>query len=128
VVALGALGAGTAARWAWPSSDPALDCRIEDVRWVMRGGAQIAACAPSEDAGDAPTGAALTVGVKLDVNRATEEQLAMVPGVGRSLAKKLVGARRERGRFGSWDEVDEVQGVGPAKLAALQALTEISPE
>ncbi len=128
VVALGALGAGAVATWAWPSPDPALDCRVEDVRWVVRGGVQVAACAPSEDAGAAPAGAALTVGVKLDLNRATEEQLAMVPGVGRSLARKLVDARRQRGRFGSWEQVDEVKGVGPATLAALQALTEISPE
>jgi competence protein ComEA len=128
VVALGALGAGAAVRWAWPSSAPALDCPVEDVRWVWRGGTQVAACAPPEDAGAAPTGAALTVGVKLDLNRATEEQLAMIPGVGRSLAGKLVEARRERGPFRSWQEVDEVPGVGPVKLAALQALAEISPE
>ena len=128
VVALGALGAGAAARWAWPSSDPSLDCRVEDVRWLPRGGALVAACAPWEDAGAFPAGAALTVGVKLDLNRATEEQLAMIPGVGRSLARKLAGARELRGRFRSWDEVDEVPGVGPVKLAALQALAEISPE
>jgi competence protein ComEA len=128
VVALGALAAGAAARWAWPSSEPALDCRVEDVRWVMRNGVQVAACAPAEDGGPVPAGAALTLGMKLDLNRATEEQLAMVPGVGRSLARKLVAARQERGRFRSWDEVDEVPGVGAVRLGALQSLTEISAE
>ena len=128
VVALGALGAGAAAQWAWPRSAPALDCPPEDVRWSGPEGAQVATCAPSEDAGSVPAGAALTLGVKLDLNRATEEQLTMIPGVGRSFARKLAEGRRQRGRFRSWEEVDEIPGVGPVKLAALQALAEISPE
>lgn len=64
----------------------------------------------------------------LDLNTATEEELARIPGVGRSLARKLVEARQARGAFTSWDDVDAVSGVGPAKLETLQAATRLGAE
>jgi competence protein ComEA len=76
--------------------------------------------------GAPPTGAqALALGLKLDLNAATEAELAQLPGVGRTLARKLVEAREAQGRFSNWQEVDAVSGVGAAKLEALQAVTEL---
>jgi competence protein ComEA len=69
--------------------------------------------------------ALLALGGRLDLNTASEEDLAAVPGVGPALARALVQARTGSGGFGSWDAVDGVPGVGPAKLALLQAHTEI---
>ena len=54
-----------------------------------------------------------------------QEELARLPGVGRSLAHKLVEARQSQGRFTSWAQVDAVSGVGAAKLETLQAATEL---
>ncbi|WP_368671656.1 ComEA family DNA-binding protein [Corallococcus carmarthensis] len=71
-----------------------------------------------------PTGAqALALGLKLDLNAASESELALLPGVGRDLAKRLVSAREEQGRFASWEDVDAVPGVGAAKLETLRAAT-----
>jgi competence protein ComEA len=76
--------------------------------------------------GTAPTGAqAVALGLKLDLNTASQEELAQLPGVGRSLARKLVEAREAQGHFKSWDEVDAVSGVGPGKLETLRAATEL---
>ena len=75
--------------------------------------------------GEIPAGPALTLGVTLDLNRATETELALVPGVGPSLARSLVEARSADGGFRTWDEVDRVPGIGPAKLMALQSAAEI---
>lgn len=82
--------------------------------------AGLATCGP----GTVPTGAqALALGLKLDLNAASESDLALLPGVGRDLARRLVEAREERGRFVSWEDVDAVPGVGAAKLETLRAAT-----
>jgi competence protein ComEA len=66
------------------------------------------------------------VGLKLDLNQATEQELTLLPGVGPSLARSLVRGREEKpGGYRSWDEVDAVGGVGPSKLEVLQAAAEI---
>lgn len=118
VATLGLMALGGVVRWRWPSPTPALDCAPAQVRF--RDG--VAVCGE----GAAPTAAqALALGLKLDLNSASEEELARLPGVGRSLAHKLVEARQTQGRFSSWDEVDAVSGVGGAKLVTLQATTEL---
>ncbi|WP_224246199.1 ComEA family DNA-binding protein [Hyalangium gracile] len=115
---LGLMALGGVVRWRWPSPTPALDCAPAQVRF--RDG--VAVCGE----GAPPTGAqALALGLKLDLNSASEEELARLPGVGRSLARKLVEAREAQGRFSSWAEVDAVSGVGSAKLETLQAATEL---
>jgi competence protein ComEA len=118
---LGLLVLGGLARWRWPEEAPALDCEPAAVRMV--GG--VARCGE----GALPTGAqAVALGLKLDLNTASEAELAQVSGVGRSLARKLVEAREAQGRFRSWDEVDAVSGVGPGKLETLRATLELRGE
>ena len=128
VLALCALTLGVAARLSWPSDRPSLDCDPSRVRWVDAGTGVVATCEPGapEDAGR-PAGAALALGVKLDLNRATEEELRLIPGVGPKLAHALVEARAARGGFRGWNDVDEVSGVGPAKLARIKEAAELGP-
>jgi len=130
VLALVALVFGAAARLSWPDGHPALDCDPSRVRWVDAGTAVVATCGPeateAPGAAAAPAGAALALGVKLDLNRATEAELRLVSGIGPKLAHALVEARAARGgAFRGWDEVDDVPGVGPAKLAALKGAAEL---
>ncbi len=73
-----------------------------------------------------PLGArAWLVGQRLDVNRASANELAKVPGIGRKLASAIVKERRERGGFRTLDEIDDVRGVGPAKLKRLRRFVEV---
>ncbi len=60
------------------------------------------------------------MGRKWSLNDATAEQLASVAGLGKKRAKALVDARDRLGGFTDWKQVDEVSGVGPAALKALQ--------
>ena len=71
--------------------------------------------------GEPPSSAQrLLLGEKLDLNQVSEGDLARVPGVGASLARRVVAERRRRGGFASWTEVAEVPGVGPARLETLR--------
>lgn len=56
----------------------------------------------------------------LDLNSATQEELAQLPGIGEELAGRIVEYREANGPFESIEELMEVSGIGEGKLAALE--------
>jgi competence ComEA-like helix-hairpin-helix protein len=60
--------------------------------------------------------------VPLDINTATAEQLEQLPGIGPSLAARIVAYRDSVGRFGNTTELERVRGIGPAMMAKLAPL------
>ncbi len=56
----------------------------------------------------------------LDLNRATLEELVALPGLGPTLAQRILDQRRQKGAFVSVDELLEVRGIGEKRLAALR--------
>jgi competence ComEA-like helix-hairpin-helix protein len=56
----------------------------------------------------------------LDLNHASADQISRLPGVGPSLARRIVEERDRRGRFESSDSLRGILGMGPKKLAALR--------
>jgi competence ComEA-like helix-hairpin-helix protein len=61
----------------------------------------------------------------LDINQATVDQIARLPGVGPSLARRIVDERARLGRFDSPEGLRGVLGLGPRKLAALRDLVTV---
>ena len=61
----------------------------------------------------------------LDLNAASLEQIARLPGVGSSLALRIVEERERRGRFESPEALRGILGLGPKKLAALRDLVTV---
>ncbi len=57
---------------------------------------------------------------QVDINRATWPELALLPGIGPTLAKRIVANRCEEGPFRSARDLLRVRGIGPQKLAALR--------
>lgn len=111
---------GLVSWWRWPSQASALDCEPSQ---LVLDDAGVARCGGKGT--PLPAGQALTVKQRVPFDRLTADDLAILPGIGPELAKDLIAARDARGGFCSWDEVDAVDGVGPARLEALQALAEI---
>jgi competence ComEA-like helix-hairpin-helix protein len=64
----------------------------------------------------------LRPGEKVDLNTADAEEIARLPRIGMSLAKRIVKDRSSWGPFRGLDELDRVPGVGPALLAQLSDL------
>lgn len=62
---------------------------------------------------------------KLNLNSATEEQLDALPGIGPVTARAILAWRAANGRFGSVDQLAEVDGIGPARLARLLDLVTV---
>lgn len=117
VLALAGL-VGLVAAWRWPVPAPALAC--PDGGPVQLGADGVASCAKGAAL---PAGQALTLGQKFDCNTATEEDLALVPGIGAALAHQIVVARD--GGAVDWAQLDAVPGVGVTRLKALQAACDI---
>jgi competence protein ComEA len=56
------------------------------------------------------------------INRATTEELETLPGVGPTLAGRIITYRDENGPFTSLDDLDNVSGIGPSLLEEMQGL------
>lgn len=59
------------------------------------------------------------------VNRATARELEGLPGVGPVLAARIIAFRDSVGGIRSFEQLDEVKGIGPAMLARLRPLIDL---
>lgn len=82
---------------------------------------------PSGQSTTGTTGSATTpsAGGKVNLNTATAEQLDELPGVGPVTAKAIIDWRTTHGKFTSVDQLGEVDGIGPARLAKLKDLVTV---
>jgi competence protein ComEA len=52
----------------------------------------------------------------IDINTADESVLIELPGVGESIAKRIIMLRKQRGRFNKLNELVDVKGIGSKKF------------
>ncbi|RMI33028.1 ComEA family DNA-binding protein [Nocardia stercoris] len=83
---------------------------LHPVSAVQSGGATAGTRAPGTATG------------RVNLNSATEADLDTLPGVGASTARAILAWRTEHGRFTAVDQLGEVAGIGPSRLARLRAL------
>ncbi|GAB2645847.1 hypothetical protein GCM10027169_12420 [Gordonia jinhuaensis] len=76
-----------------------------------------------QDSGQA--GVAESGGAKVDLNSADVAALDALPGVGPVTAASILDWRERNGRFTSVDQLGEVDGIGPARLARLRDLVTV---
>src|SRR5262249_14065412 len=71
--------------------------------------------APARAPDDMPE-VAEPVRARLDLNRASRAELALIPGLGPSRAQGIDDYRRAHGAFASVDDLRKVSGIGPKTL------------
>ncbi len=98
---------------------PDTDTQSLNLARMLTDGEQILVGAPAVQS--AATGPAARAG-PLSLNRATVEQLDTLPGVGPTLAQRIVQFRLEHGSFRSIDQLRQVSGIGARKYEELKAL------
>ena len=64
-------------------------------------------------------------GQTIDINTATEAELTQLPGVGPSLAGRIVEYRQSNGPFQTPDDLQNVSGIGPSKFAKMEPFIRI---
>ncbi len=57
---------------------------------------------------------------RLDINRASLEELQTLPGIGERLAKRVIERRSARGSFHTVEDLLEVKGIGVKRLNRLR--------
>ena len=61
-----------------------------------------------------------TTSKKVNINTATQEELDTLPGIGPSIAAKIIDYREQNGKFNSIEEIKEVSGIGEAKYEKIK--------
>lgn len=59
---------------------------------------------------------------KININTATQDGLDALPGIGKSIANKIIEYREYNGKFNSIDEVKGVSGIGEKKFEEIKDL------
>jgi len=67
------------------------------------------------------------LGRPVDLNRASAEDLAAVPGIGPGLAADVVREREEGGPFRSPDALHRVRGIGKVRIERARPFIRVTP-
>jgi competence protein ComEA len=129
VVALGAFAIGGG---AWSLGRQSARWRTDPPPPIV---AAVGAPAPVPIAADAPSAPGPTPAAparhapalarRINLNTAPQAELELLPGVGPALAKRIIDHRTQRGPFKRIDDLDDVKGIGPKKLAQLRPLVTV---
>lgn len=56
----------------------------------------------------------------VNINTATQTELETLPGIGPSIALKIINYRKENGKFSNVEELKNVNGIGDNKFEAMK--------
>lgn len=65
---------------------------------------------------------------KVNINTATEGQIALLPGIGPKLAAEVVNYRTNNGNFNAIDDIKKVNGVGGKKFEKIKDFVAVDGE
>ncbi len=65
---------------------------------------------------------------KVNVNTATEDQIAVLPGIGPKLAAEVVNYRTNNGNFKAIEDLRKVSGVGDKKFEKIKNFVAVNGE
>jgi len=82
-----------------------------------------------------PNGVPVTTGepvpplpdMRLDLNRAPASELTALPGIGPTLAGRIVANRRANGPFDSLDDLARVKWIGPSVIERIKPYVVVKP-
>ena len=63
--------------------------------------------------------------LRVPVNTAPASELQKLPGIGPTLAERIIAFREQSGGFSSVEQLLEVKGIGPAKLIRMRPFVEL---
>ena len=61
----------------------------------------------------------------VNINKATIQELDILPGIGEAIANKIINYREENGQFKSIDEIKNINGIGDKKYEEIKSLISV---
>ena len=56
----------------------------------------------------------------ININTASETDLQKVPGIGPTIAKKIITYRKQNGKFNAIEDIQNVSGIGNSKFSKIK--------
>ena len=75
---------------------------------------------------DVSVSSVVTPKFQVDLNTAEEAELLLLPGVGETLAKRIIEHRNENGSFKRNEDIMLIKGIGPKKAAEILPMLKTS--
>jgi competence protein ComEA len=97
-----------------------LAAKVADGQQIVVPRRGVAGAAAAGTASSADGGAAATPQAPVSLNSASAEQLETLDGVGPATAHKIIDWRTQHGGFRTIEDLSQVPGIGPKRLAALR--------
>ena len=69
-----------------------------------------------------------TIRFNLDINSAPPTELSLLPGIGPTMASRIIETRQQRGPFKSVDDIIHVPGIGKITLQEMRPFIRTIPE
>ena len=63
---------------------------------------------------------------KVNINKASQEELDSLPGIGPSTADKILEYRKQNGNFKSIEDIKEVSGIGESKFEKIRDMITVN--
>lgn len=79
----------------------------------------------NSNASDSKNTSSSTQNSKININTATQAELETLPGIGPSIAMKIINYRKENGKFSSVEDIKKVSGIGDSKYLQIKDLIKI---
>ncbi|MCX5818948.1 MAG: helix-hairpin-helix domain-containing protein [Deltaproteobacteria bacterium] len=87
---------------------------------ISTGSAVMASPQGEVNIGEMAAARKLALGLPVDLNRISEEELSLVPGIGEKMAYQIIQLRRERGGFRDLADLTALPGIKEKKLNGLK--------
>ena len=62
---------------------------------------------------------------KIDLNKATVQELVKLKGIGKKFAERIIEYRKENGNFTKVEDIMKVKGIGQKKFDAIKSLISV---
>ena len=63
---------------------------------------------------------------KIDINTATSEQLQLLPGIGETIAQRIIDYRTQHGPFERIEDIMNVDGIGQTKFENMKPYIKVN--